>query len=57
MALQYGTKITTMIFQNMSGGINTTDPPTNIGKNQVQSALNAVFFKYRIMGKCAEWLV
>jgi hypothetical protein len=43
MALPYGAKITTIDFSKMSGGINSTDPPTDIGKNQVQSALNAVF--------------
>lgn len=51
MALQYGAKITTIDFSNMSGGINTTDPATDIGKYQVQSALNAVFSNTGF-GKC-----
>jgi hypothetical protein len=43
MAHNYGVKITTVDFSNMSGGINTTDPVTDIRDNQVQYGLNAVF--------------
>lgn len=51
MGYNYGAKITTLDFSNMAGGINTTDPATDIRENQVQSALNAVFTN-RGFGRC-----
>lgn len=51
MAQNYGTKITTLDFSNMSGGINTTDPATDIGVNQVQYSLNA-YFTNKGFGRC-----
>lgn len=43
MGYNYSAKITTLDFSSMSGGINTTDPATDIKPNQVQYALNAIF--------------
>jgi len=51
VALAYTAKLTTLDFSNMSGGINTTDPATDIKLNQVQSALNAIFTN-KGFGRC-----
>ena len=51
MALAYSAKVTTLDFSKMSGGINTTDPATDIRSDQVQSALNAVFTN-KGFGRC-----
>jgi hypothetical protein len=51
VALAYTAKVTTLDFSNMSGGINTTDPATDIKPNQVQSALNAIFTN-KGFGRC-----
>jgi hypothetical protein len=51
VGFNYGAKITTLDFSNMSGGINTTDPATDIRPNQVQYALNAVFTN-KGFGRC-----